>query len=81
MTRQLCDLTFLVDGEFYEEITASVDLDDDEAAELTLATHLSRAIRSAGGDMSDLEGWAIDVRRHGYQAVAFTFQTDLWVEE
>jgi hypothetical protein len=82
VTRELYDLTFVAPtGQFGDEVTVAVDLDDAEQVELTLATHLSAAIRRAGGDMSDLDECGIEVRRHGYQAVQFLFQTDTWVED
>lgn len=81
MSRQLYDLAFYCNGEFIDEITAGVDFDDEEAADLTLATHLARIVRDHGGDPSDLADCVVQIRRHGYQAVQMTFQTDLWVEE
>lgn len=82
MTRELFDLTFLSGrDQFGDEVTVTLDVDDPDGMELALATHLSRAIRRAGGDPSDLAECSIEIRRHGYQAVRMTFQTDTWVEE
>lgn len=82
VTRDLYDLTFLSGTEqFGDEVTVTLDVDDADGMELRLATHLSRAIRRAGGDPSDLAECSIEIRGHGRQAVRMVFQTDTWVEE
>lgn len=81
MTRYLFDLTVYRNGDLVAEVTGGVDVDLESAdADEALTYHLCRVVAANGDGPEDLPAYEMEVRRHGYQAVAATFVADRWAD-
>lgn len=81
MSRYLFDLAVYRNGEFVVEVAGGVDTDlDSDEADDTLTYHLCRVVAANGDGPDELPLYEMEIRRHGYQAIAATFVADRWAD-
>lgn len=81
MSRYLFDLAVYRNGDLVAEVTGGVDTDlESDEADDTLTYHLCRVVAHNGEGPDELHMYEMEIRRHGYQAIAATFVADRWAE-